>query len=82
MLNLFFFFFFSFFIFCCTVCNDGEEYLRRLQASWLDMVHLVLYNLSTLKKHHKYHHLHKDINPYVLEKRKLLPIPKEVRKNV
>ncbi|KAM7342071.1 polycomb protein Pcl isoform 2-T3 [Cochliomyia hominivorax] len=66
-----------FFVFCCSVCNDGEEYLRRLQANWLDIVHLILYNLSTLKKHHKYHHLHKDINTYVLEKRKLLPIPKD-----
>ncbi|XP_065368092.1 polycomb protein Pcl [Calliphora vicina] len=67
----------SFFVFCCSVCNDGEEYLRRLQTSWIDLVHLVLYNLSCLKKHHKCHHLLKDINPYVLEKRKILPIPKE-----
>ncbi|KAI8123787.1 Polycomb protein Pcl [Lucilia cuprina] len=66
-----------FFVFCCSVCNEGDEYLRRLQASWVELVHLVLYNLSILKKHHKTHHLLKDINPFVLEKRKLLPIPKE-----
>ncbi|XP_061391486.1 polycomb protein Pcl [Musca vetustissima] len=69
-----------FFVFCCTVCNNGEEYLRRLQVDWVDLLHLIIYNLSTMKKHqnHKYHHLLKDIYPFALEKRKSsLPMPKE-----
>ncbi|XP_073845747.1 polycomb protein Pcl [Musca autumnalis] len=68
-----------FFVFCCTVCNNGEEYLRRLQIDWVDLLHLIIYNLSTMKKHqnHKYHHLLKDIYPFALEKRKMLPMPKQ-----
>uniref|UniRef100_A0A1I8Q408 PHD-type domain-containing protein n=1 Tax=Stomoxys calcitrans TaxID=35570 RepID=A0A1I8Q408_STOCA len=68
-----------FFVFACSVCNDGEEYLRRLQPSWVDLIHLIMYNVSTLKKrqNHKYHHLLKDIYPFALEKRKILPMPKE-----
>ncbi|XP_005178487.1 polycomb protein Pcl [Musca domestica] len=68
-----------FFVFCCTVCNKGEEYLRRLQIDWVDLLHLIIYNLSTMKKHqnHKYHHLLKDIFPFAMEKRISLPIAKE-----
>ncbi|XP_075165610.1 polycomb protein Pcl [Haematobia irritans] len=68
-----------FFVFACSVCNNGDEYLRRLQPDWVDLIHLIMYNVSTLKKrqNHKYHHLLKDIYPFALEKRKVLPMPKE-----
>lgn len=74
--------YYSFFVFACTICNEGGEYLRRLHIDWVDLIHLIMYNLSTMKKHqnHKYHHLLKDIYPFALEKRELLPLPKEVNK--
>ncbi|XP_032590701.1 polycomb protein Pcl isoform X2 [Drosophila grimshawi] len=67
-----------FFVFCCTVCNDGVEYLRRLQIDWVDMLHITLYNLRK-HQHQKYHHLLKDIWPFILEQRHQLPICEEWR---
>ncbi|XP_052838514.1 polycomb protein Pcl isoform X1 [Drosophila gunungcola] len=62
-----------FFVFCCTVCNNGVEFVRRLQIEWVDVLHLALYNLRK-HQHQKYYHLLKDIWPFILEKRHQLPI--------
>ncbi|KAH8402053.1 hypothetical protein KR009_009489 [Drosophila setifemur] len=62
-----------FFVLCCTVCNDGVEFLRRLQIDWVDVLHIALYNLRK-HQHQKYHHLLKDIWPFILEQRSQLPI--------
>ncbi|XP_017078286.1 polycomb protein Pcl [Drosophila eugracilis] len=62
-----------FFVFCCTVCNKGEEFVRRLQINWVDVLHIALYNLRK-HQHQKYHHLLKDIWPFILEQRHQLPI--------
>ncbi|KAH8355005.1 hypothetical protein KR093_003750 [Drosophila rubida] len=67
-----------FFVFCCTVCNDGVEFVRRLQIDWVDMLHITLYNLRK-HQHQKYHHLLKDIWPFILEQRHHLPICDEWR---
>ncbi|XP_028407757.1 metal-response element-binding transcription factor 2-like isoform X2 [Dendronephthya gigantea] len=40
-----------FYYFLCAVCNNGEEYLKRIQLKWTDIAALVLYNLSL--KYHK-----------------------------
>nr|CRL92686.1 PCL [Drosophila subobscura] len=66
----------TFFVFCCTVCNDGVEYVRRLQIDWVDILHIALYNLRK-HQHQKYHHLLKDIWPFVLEQRHKLPISEQ-----
>ena len=34
-----------FYYFLCAVCNNGEEYLTRIQLKWSDIAALVLYNL-------------------------------------
>ncbi|KAM8713823.1 hypothetical protein ACLKA7_014051 [Drosophila subpalustris] len=67
-----------FFVFCCTVCNNGVEFVRRLQIDWVDMLHITLYNLRK-HQHQKYHHLLKDIWPFILEQRHHLPICEEWR---
>ncbi|XP_017837367.1 polycomb protein Pcl [Drosophila busckii] len=67
-----------FFVFCCTVCNDGVEFVRRLQIDWVDMLHITLYNLRK-HQHQKYHHLMEDIWPFILEHRQQLPICEEWR---
>jgi len=60
------------------VCNDGVEFVRRIQIDWVDMLHITLYNLRK-HQHQKYHHLLKDIWPFILEQRHHLPICEEWR---
>ncbi|KAH8280391.1 hypothetical protein KR018_005477 [Drosophila ironensis] len=67
-----------FFVFCCTVCNEGVEFVRRLQIEWVDVIHLALYNLGR-HQNKRYQHLLKDIWPFILEQRHQLPVRKEWR---
>lgn len=65
-----------FYLFGCLLCNNGKEFLRRIEIKWVDLVHLLLYNMSIMKNFQKYHHLHKEIYPFALQNRQALQLPK------
>nr|XP_039270133.1 metal-response element-binding transcription factor 2-like [Styela clava] len=39
-----------YYLFVCAVCNNGNEYIKRLPMKWVDVIHLVLYNITIAKK--------------------------------
>lgn len=51
------------YLFLCSVCND-DEFLRRFDFGWVDIVHLAIFNLILFKKK-KYFDLDTEIIPYV-----------------
>lgn len=53
-----------FYIFACAICNHGKEFVRRLEMKWVDLVHLMLFNLTV---HHckKYYDLDTVVIPYI-----------------
>ncbi|XP_070509495.1 polycomb protein Pcl [Chironomus tepperi] len=69
----------TFFIFCCSVCNDGNEFIRRLQITWRDIIHLIFYEL-TIVRSQKYHSISKDIVPFILQNSDNFYLPPEVSK--
>ncbi|XP_059482805.1 PHD finger protein 19 [Neocloeon triangulifer] len=55
-----------FFVFVCENCNEGYEYVRRMEIGWIDLVHLSMYNL-TLVSIKKYHDIETVITSFILE---------------
>ncbi|XP_050293400.1 uncharacterized protein LOC126733952 [Anthonomus grandis grandis] len=55
-----------FYVFACAICNHGKEFVRRLEMKWVDLVHLMLYNLTV---HHckKYYDLDTVVIPYIAD---------------
>ncbi|XP_030756320.1 PHD finger protein 1 [Sitophilus oryzae] len=53
-----------FFVFVCSICNHGKEFLRRLEMKWVDLVHLMLFNL-TVYNCKKYYDLDTVVIPYI-----------------
>ncbi|XP_045125200.1 metal-response element-binding transcription factor 2-like isoform X4 [Portunus trituberculatus] len=35
-----------FYVFVCALCNEGTEFLHRLDVKWVDVVHLSIFNLT------------------------------------
>ncbi|GBM21729.1 Metal-response element-binding transcription factor 2 [Araneus ventricosus] len=55
-----------FYILICSVCNAGSEFLARIEMTWCDIIHLVLYNLTVIHKK-KYFDLDKSILPFIVD---------------
>ncbi|KAF7281995.1 hypothetical protein GWI33_003660 [Rhynchophorus ferrugineus] len=53
-----------FYVFVCSICNHGNEFVRRLEMKWVDLVHLMLFNL-TVYNSKKYYDLDTVVIPYI-----------------
>lgn len=60
------------------MCNHGKEFVRRLEMKWVDLVHLMLYNL-TVYNAKKYYDLDTVIIPYANDNWYTLQLPPRVR---
>jgi polycomb-like protein 2 len=65
-------------VFVCALCNDGEEFVRRLELAWVDLVHVALYNLTVIYAK-KYYDLDTMIVPYINERWEEWQLPPRVR---
>ena len=59
------------------MCNQGKEFVHRLELKWIDIVHLMLYDL-TIHNAKKYYDVYDDIVPHVNEHWDKLQIPEAV----
>ncbi|KAK2172560.1 hypothetical protein NP493_949g00057 [Ridgeia piscesae] len=53
-----------FYVFVCSCCNQGPEYIKRLEVPLIDAVHLCLFNV-TIEHNHKYYDFDMDIFPWM-----------------
>ncbi|EFN76679.1 metal-response element-binding transcription factor 2 isoform X1 [Harpegnathos saltator] len=67
-----------FYVFVCSMCNNGKEFVRRLEMKWVDLVHLMLYNL-TVYNAKKYYDLDTVIVPYANDNWYTLQLPQRIR---
>ncbi|XP_012288737.1 polycomb protein Pcl [Orussus abietinus] len=67
-----------FYVFVCSTCNYGKEFVRRLELKWVDLVHLMLYNL-TVYNAKKYYDLDTVIVPYANDNWNNLQLPPRIR---
>ncbi|KAL5274704.1 PHF19 family protein [Megaselia abdita] len=67
-----------FYVFSCSICNDGVEFLRRMKMDWVDIVHLLLFNLYKVHKK-KYLDLKNDIFPYAISNWSSLNLEKSIQ---
>uniref|UniRef100_A0A1B6JGY5 PHD-type domain-containing protein n=1 Tax=Homalodisca liturata TaxID=320908 RepID=A0A1B6JGY5_9HEMI len=67
-----------FYVFVCNLCNNGKEFIRRLEMKWVDLMHLVLFNL-TVYKAKKFHEIDADILQYVNNNWNTLQLPPKIQ---
>ncbi|XP_064457985.1 metal-response element-binding transcription factor 2-like isoform X2 [Ornithodoros turicata] len=53
-----------FYNFTCSVCNNGPEIVKRLPLAWVDVTHLILYNMN-VENPKKNYDLDEDILPFL-----------------
>lgn len=59
------------------ICNDETEFLHRMELSWKDALHLILYEL-TITHAQKYYSISKEVVPFMWEKWNQLHFPMDV----
>lgn len=69
--------FFRFYVFVCSICNQGKNFLRRLEMKWVDLVHLMLFNLTSYNSK-KYYDLDSVIIAYINDNWHALQLPPKV----
>ncbi|XP_018355309.1 PREDICTED: metal-response element-binding transcription factor 2 isoform X2 [Trachymyrmex septentrionalis] len=67
-----------FYVFVCSMCNHGKEFIRRLEMKWVDLVHLMLQNL-TVYNAKKYYDLDTVIIPYANDNWSTLQLPTRIK---
>lgn len=60
------------------MCNFGTEFVRRLEMTWNELVHLIFYNLSQHEPNKHFYDVSKVIVPYLIELWDVLQLPKHV----
>lgn len=68
-----------FYFFICSICNLGHEFVRRLEVSWPDLIHLALYNLIA-RNGKRFYDVTKAIAPYVEDNWKTLQMSEQMTK--
>ncbi|XP_062539352.1 polycomb protein Pcl [Armigeres subalbatus] len=68
-----------FYFFICSICNRGHEFVRRLEVSWPDLIHLALYNLIA-RNGKRFYEVTKAIFPYVEDNWKTLQMSNQMSK--
>ncbi|CAB3375870.1 Hypothetical predicted protein [Cloeon dipterum] len=66
-----------FYAFVCENCNEGCEFVRRMELGWTDLVHLSMYNI-TLVSIKKYHDIDSVITSFVLDNWENLNLPDKI----
>ncbi|KAL1395704.1 hypothetical protein pipiens_000309, partial [Culex pipiens pipiens] len=68
-----------FYFFICSICNHGHEFVRRLEVSWPDLIHLALYNLIA-RNGKRFYDVTKAIAAYVEDNWKTLQMSEQMSK--
>ncbi|XP_042861960.1 PHD finger protein 19-like isoform X2 [Penaeus japonicus] len=63
-----------FYVFVCALCNEGTEFLHRLDVKWVDVVHLSIFNL-TLQDSKTYFEYEDTITQWINDNWELLQAP-------
>jgi len=56
----------SFWLFVCSMCNIGSECLKRMDLTWINLVHLAIFDLTS-KTNRKFHDFDNDLMPFLLK---------------
>nr|XP_023026268.1 polycomb protein Pcl [Leptinotarsa decemlineata]XP_023026271.1 polycomb protein Pcl [Leptinotarsa decemlineata] len=66
-----------FYVFVCSICNHGKDFLRRLEMKWVDLVHLMIFNLTAYNSK-KYYDLDTVVIPYINDNWHALQLPPKI----
>ena len=50
-----------FYLFKCSICGNGTEIIKRLNMTWSEALHLVIYNLSLITPARFYRYVYKTV---------------------